>query len=142
VREQEVAGEDRDGVVPAGVGAHRPPAHGGLVHHIVVVQRGEMDQFHHGGGAHHIGRPAPLIHPVQPELAGEQGEHRPEALAPGVDQVQRRLGEEAEFSLHLPVQQLLHLCQATLQDSAQLWVGQFHAGDLLGRRPAHHRVRR
>ena len=51
LREQEVAGEDRDVVVPAGVGRLGPAAQRGLVHHVVVVERAEVGQLDDAGGA-------------------------------------------------------------------------------------------
>ena len=48
--EQEVAGEDRDVVVPAGVGGVGAAAQGGLVHHVVVVERGDVGELHDAGG--------------------------------------------------------------------------------------------
>ncbi len=49
LREQEVAGEDRDDVRPAGVDAGHAAAGLGLVDHVVVVQRAEVDQLDRSG---------------------------------------------------------------------------------------------
>lgn len=86
--EQEVADEDREGVVPAGVGAQGPAPLVGLVHHVVVVQRGQVGQLDHDGRGNHSrgGRVA--------ELGGERDEQRTEALAAGTKQVRGRLGHE------------------------------------------------
>ena len=48
--EQVVAGEDRDRVAPAGVGRRGTAADRGLVHHVVVVERGQVGQLDHHGG--------------------------------------------------------------------------------------------
>ena len=48
--EEEVAGEDRDEVVPASVGRVRPAPQVGLVHHVVVVERAEVGDLHDAGG--------------------------------------------------------------------------------------------
>ena len=87
-REQEVAGEDRDRVVPAGVRRHRAAAHGRLVHDVVVVQRGEVGQLDHDGRRDDLG-PRRVA-----EVRGQQADQRAEPLAPGVDQVGRRAGDE------------------------------------------------
>src|SRR5918911_538688 len=71
--------------------------HGGLVHHIVVIERRQVDELDDGGSAHHLSRPSL----IRPELAGQQGEQRPEPFTPGVDEVQRRLGEKPELALQL-----------------------------------------
>ena len=49
-REQVVAGQDRDVVAPPGVRAGRAATHLRLVHHVVVVQRGQVHQFDDGAG--------------------------------------------------------------------------------------------
>ncbi len=48
--EQVVAGQDGDVVAPPGVGARRPAPHLGLVHHVVVIQRGQVHQLDHRTG--------------------------------------------------------------------------------------------
>ena len=64
-----------------------PAADVGLVHHVVVVQRGEVGQLDR-----HRGRDHPRIARVT-ELRGQQYQDRPEPLAAGLDQVPRGLGE-------------------------------------------------
>ena len=118
VGEQVVAGEDRDGVVPAGVRGGGPAAHGGLVHHVVVVERGQVHQLDDGG------RPYHLVVVAVAELRGEQGEQRPEPLTTGVDEVQRRLGDEVQLAAQLLVQQPLDAFQADLDSGGQVGVGQ------------------
>ena len=49
LREQEVAGEDRDVVVPAGVGGVGAAAQRGLVHHVVVVERADVGDLDDAG---------------------------------------------------------------------------------------------
>ena len=51
--EQEVAGQDRDGVGPPGVGALVTAADDRLIHHVVVVQGGQMGQLDRGRGGYH-----------------------------------------------------------------------------------------
>ena len=55
VREQVVADEDRERVVPAGVGTLGAATHGRLVHDVVVVERGEMGELDGGAGRHDVG---------------------------------------------------------------------------------------
>jgi hypothetical protein len=100
-REQEVAGEDRDVVVPAGVGAGRAPAQRSLVHHVVVIKRREVGQLDDHRGGHHTGSPHVA------ELRGQQHEQRPEPLPAGPDEVPGRLGHERVLALDRIVQRRL-----------------------------------
>ena len=59
-----------------------------LVHHVVVEQRGQVGQLDRDRSRHE-----PAV-PRIAELRGEQHEHRAEALAARVDQVQGGLGEQ------------------------------------------------
>ncbi|GAB3997575.1 hypothetical protein GCM10029992_20930 [Glycomyces albus] len=86
--EQVVAGEDGDGVVPAGVGAGRAAPDGGLVHDVVVVEGGQVGQFEGHGRFEDAG-------PVRvAQVGAREGEHRPEPLASGVDQVRSGLAQQ------------------------------------------------
>ena len=98
--EQEVAGEDRHGVVPAGVGRGRPAAQGRLVHDVVVVERGQVGQLDDHGRGHDSGcrRVA--------ELRGQQGQQRAEALAAGVHQMARGVGDERVLADHRLAQEV------------------------------------
>src|SRR5699024_4638716 len=86
--EEQVTDEDRGGVAEAGVGALHAPAQLRLVHDVVVVERGQVGQLDPDGGVDH-----PLV-PAVPDLAGQQGQQRPEALAAGGHQVPGGLGDE------------------------------------------------
>jgi hypothetical protein len=81
VGEEDVAGEDGDGVVPAGVDALGAAPHGRLVHDIVVVERGEVHELHRGGGRDD------LVGVPVGELRGQEREEGTESLATGLDQV-------------------------------------------------------
>ena len=93
LREQEVAGQDRDVVVPAGVGRRGTATQVGLVHHVVVVERGEVGQLDDAGRGEHA-----LAAGVT-GLGGQQHQQRPEPLAAGLHQVPGRLGDETGLAL-------------------------------------------
>jgi len=99
--EQEVAGEDRDRVVPARIRRGYAAAQRGLIHHIVVVERGQVREFDDGPRRHDAGRVAVA------ELGGEEGEQRTEPLAARVDQVARGLGDERMIAARGRPQQFL-----------------------------------
>jgi len=80
-REQQVPGEDRDGVAPDGVRGRRPPAYGRGVHDVVVVERREVRQLDDDGRFEDLG-PGGVT-----EVAGDESEHRPDALATREDEV-------------------------------------------------------
>jgi hypothetical protein len=75
--EQVVAGQDRDGVVPPGVRATGCRGGRGLVDHVVVVERGEVDELDDDAGVDQLG-PRRVA-----EVAGERDQQRPEPLAAG-----------------------------------------------------------
>ncbi len=91
--EEEVAGEDGDRVAPAGVGAGDAAPDVGLVHDVVVVERGEVGQLDDHGGGHDAGRVGVS------ELGGEHHEQRAEALPAGQDEVLRGLRDEGDVAL-------------------------------------------
>lgn len=91
--EEEVAGEDGHRVAPAGVGARHSAADIGLVHDVVVVERGQVGQLHDDGGRHHAGRVRVA------ELCPEHHEHGPEALAPCLEEVSGGVRDEGDVAL-------------------------------------------
>jgi hypothetical protein len=105
VREQEVAGEDGDGVVPTRVDADRAAAHGRLVHHVVVVQRRQVHELDGGRGGDDVGQ-----RPVG-DVRGDQGEQRAEAFATRVHQMQRGLVDERDITVRDPAEDFLHVGQ-------------------------------
>ena len=86
--EQVVAGKDGDRVGPAGVGAPGTPPYVRLVHDVVVVERGKVGELDDDGRIDDVRR-ARIA-----EVAGEQGEHGPDPLAPGLDQMAARQLEQ------------------------------------------------
>src|SRR5699024_5810226 len=80
-REEEVAGEDGDVVAPQCVGAVRPPTGGRGVHHVVVVEAGEVGELDQHRRVLDPGRIDVT------EGCGQQDEHRAHALAAGVHEV-------------------------------------------------------
>ena len=86
--EEQVADEDRRGVAVGGVGAGGAAAHVGLVHDVVVVERGEVGQLDPGRRGHDA-----LVDAVA-ELGRQQGEQRPEPLAAGRGEVRAGLRDE------------------------------------------------
>jgi hypothetical protein len=99
--EQVVAGQDRDGVVPARVGGRRPPPGRRLVDHVVVVERREVDELHDHAGVDQL-RAAGV-----PEVTREGHHQRAEAFAAGGDQVAGGLVDERVARGHLGVQLVL-----------------------------------
>ena len=67
----------------------RAATQGRLVHHVVVVERGDVGQLHDAGG-----RVDRVGVGVRTGLSGEQHEQRSEALATGHHQVRRGLRDE------------------------------------------------
>ena len=116
LREQEVAGQDRDRVVPPGVHRRPPPAFRRLVDHVVVVQRGEVrDLDGRAGREPRIGRVA--------EVAREQNQERSEPLPTGRHQVRRRLGDELRVGPDRLLEVLLDVVQACAKIPLQDRVG-------------------
>ena len=66
----------------------RAPAHRRLVHHVVVVERGQVGQLDDHRGLRHLGRGRVT------ELGGQRHEQRPEPLAAGVHQVPGDLAQQ------------------------------------------------
>ena len=89
--EQEVAGEDRDDVAPAGVDARHAAAGLGLVDHVVVVERPEVHELD-GARAPVTASSLDGAAPARRRrgVGGAEGEGRAEALAAGADEVARR----------------------------------------------------
>lgn len=81
-REEEIAGQDCDRVIPPLVGGRGAAAQLGFVHDIVVIERGEVGEFDHHGRFDHI-----RVGGVGAEVAGQDGQQGAEALAAGVDEV-------------------------------------------------------
>ena len=100
--EQEVAGEDRDVVVPACVGRDAAAAQLGLVHHVVVVERREVGQLDDARGGDDLGGVGSVT-----GLGGEQHQQRPEALAARLHQVAGGLGDEPRAAAHMTGEGLL-----------------------------------
>jgi len=103
--EQEIPGEDGDRVVPPGVDRRAAAAHQGLVHDVVVEQRGQVGQ---------LDRDRRLDDPRVLRVAeprGQQHEHGPEALAAGRDGMPGRLGQQFVVGMRRRGQQLLDPAQ-------------------------------
>ena len=96
--QQEIAGQDGPQVAPLGVHAGHVAPNLGLVHHVVVVQRSQMDQLHrHTTGEHVIGGRRRLI------LGdGRRSDHEPRSdpLAPRPNEMAGHFGEERVLGLH------------------------------------------
>ncbi len=96
-REQEVAGQDGDRVAVAGVGRHRAPADIGLVHHVVVVQRGQVGQLDDDRG----GNDRRAMRRIT-EMRRQDADQRAEPLAAGVDEVPGDGADELVVGLRPP----------------------------------------
>ena len=93
--EEEVSGHDGHEVAEAGVDALHVAADQGLVHDVVVIERGQVDELHRTGPSQVVGGrrpPAPG--------GGGQGQARAQALAPRRDQVGGDLVQEAVARAH------------------------------------------
>jgi len=100
--EQEVAGQDRLQVAPFCVDRVDAAPSVSLVEHVVVVQRSEVHELA-GHAAEHdvvVGRRAS-------DCGGDNGDHRPQSLAAGDDQVRGDLGEVRVRRLHRGVDRSL-----------------------------------
>jgi hypothetical protein len=100
-REEVVAGEDRDGVVPAGVRGRRAATGRRLVDHVVVVERREVDELDDHAGVHEL-TPGGVT-----EVPSQRHHQRAEPLAAGADQVAGHLVDEGVARGHLLVEPVL-----------------------------------
>src|SRR5690606_24196557 len=107
-REQVVTDQDRDRVGPARVGARRAAAYLSLVHHIVVVQGGEVGQLHGGRGRYQVGGAGIT------EVTTQGHQQRAEPLAAGDHQVLRRFRDQRVRAGHPVAQEPFGLLQHAL----------------------------
>ncbi len=114
--EEEVAGQDGDRVVPARVGAGRAASHRGLVHDVVVVERGEVGELDHDGGRDHAGRTGVA------ELGGQQHQQRTEALPARGHQMAGGDGDEGDVALDGLGERDLHRFHPGLDVTGQIAV--------------------
>ena len=98
LREQVVAGEDRDDVRPARVHRRHAAARLGLVDHVVVVQRAEVHELDRGAAGDDVGRGGAVA--AGAAYAAHKRERRPQALAAGREQVAGDLAEEPVVGRH------------------------------------------
>ena len=115
-REQQVTGEHGDRIAPDVLGARNAAAHLRLVHHVVVVERGEVSDLDRLSGGQHFGGVAVA------ELCGEQGEHRPHPLAAGLEQVAGRHIREVVGETHLGVQSFFDADEACVDRRSEVLV--------------------
>ena len=87
--QQEVAREDRLQVAPLCVDCLHTAARGGLIHHVVVVQRSQMHELARDSAEDRLVRRCGIV----AHHGGHDGEDRPQTLAAGGDQVRCDLGE-------------------------------------------------
>jgi len=93
--QQEVAGHDGHQIAPARVHALDRPAHGGLVHDVVVVERRQVHELHGHGPLEVVG-PGFMLSPG----GRGQGQPRAQALASGGDEMAGDLVEEGVTRAH------------------------------------------
>src|ERR1019366_2098303 len=113
--EQQVAHQDRIGVAVPSIGADHAATQVSLIHDVVVVQRGEMGELHTGRRRDDV-----TVDPAA-QLGGEQREHRPETLAPGLGQMHGRLRDEGVLVVDDTAQQRVDRRQPAPQSFGQLW---------------------
>jgi hypothetical protein len=105
-RQEHVAGEDRDGVAPPRVDAGPTPTRLGLVDHVVVVERPQVQQLHGGGrGDHPVARRSGID--MTSCMPGRQRQQGSQPLAAGGNQISGGLGERRVPGLHRGTQELL-----------------------------------
>ena len=98
LREQVVAGEDRDDVRPARVHRRHAAAGLGFVDHVVVVERSEVDQLDRGAAGDDVGGRGRAD--AGAGVARAQGEGRAQALAARREQVPGDVAEESVVGAH------------------------------------------
>ena len=129
--EQEVADQDRRLVAPDRVGGGRAAAQAAVVDHVVVQQRGGVDELD-AGGERQLPRAAIAAQPRR-----EQGQDGPDPLAAGGDDVARQLGDQADLALH-PVEDdavdLVQLAGHERADALELGCGAFRRQSGCGQR--------
>ena len=108
--------------------ATAPAAQVGLVHDVVVVERGEVGQLDDAGRGDDLVGVGVVAH-----LGGQQHQQRPEPLAAGVHQVAGRLGHERGTAAHVPGQRLLDLAEPLAQPRGERVVadGECESGRIL-----------
>ena len=113
LRQQEVAGEDRLEIAPLGIDRFDAAPGVGLVDHVVVVQRAEMDELAGDSAADHV-----VTRRRAGDLGGGEGNDGAKAFAPGDDEVRGDLGEVRVGCLHCgvdltidPFEILIHRCK-------------------------------
>src|SRR6185436_18496071 len=93
----------RRGVAEGGVGGVAPAPQGGFVDHVVVQQRGGVDEFHHRGEA--------VQRRFSPAVAGggggQQQHRRAQALAARGDDVLRDFAHQGDVGLQAPADDLV-----------------------------------
>ena len=101
-RQQEVAGEDRLQVAPLGVDRVHAAAGVGFVHDVVVIERAEVHELAGHTAAHDVVADAvdAQLGADAGDLCRDDGQHRPQPLASGDDQVRGDLGEVRIGGLH------------------------------------------
>jgi streptogramin lyase len=82
-----IAHKDRGFVVPEQVRGGAAPAAFAFIDHVIMQQRGGVDEFDRGGQFHMM-RALIAAHP-----RGGQGQHRAQTFSPGLDQMGRHLGD-------------------------------------------------
>ena len=115
--EEQVTDQDRVRVAVLRVGTDYTAAQFGLVHHVVVVQRGQVSQLDAGRRGDNV-----TIASVA-ELGGKKSEHRAESLPPCLGQVHRRLCDVRVLVIDDTAQQRVDLRQPAQQPFGQLGGG-------------------
>ena len=86
--QEEVARQDGSVVAPAGVDAGDGTAHLGLVHHVVVVERADVDELHRDAAADHV-----VAGLTAAGEGGADGHDGAQALTAGDDEMAGHLGQ-------------------------------------------------
>ena len=121
VREQCIARQNGHRVGPPKVRGIHAAAAVRLIHDIVVVERGHVDHFHHGGRLNHLGRLRAFT-----KLGSQQRHHRAETLAPGQGEVAHLVFNEVLPAVELRIQQVLYSSHPGVDTLGELRIPQVH----------------
>jgi hypothetical protein len=132
LREQVVTSEDGDLVVPARVGTFAAPAQLRFVHHVVVVERGDVGELDEERSRHDTRRVRIS------ELGGKQDQLGPKALAAGLEDVPGGGVDDRHLTVDRGPQGCLDLAEPQLKALLQ----RLRSRGELGLGDAHGRIRR
>ena len=121
-REQIITGQDRNVVAPAGICRRNAAAHLGLVHNVIVIQRGQVHQFDNRTRNGDL----PGIR-IRPDLRRQNGEQRSEPLTARLEQMQYGLGHQLVTATQFGGDHLLDPADSVADRFGEHRVAEIHA---------------